>query len=64
MADKYLVRKITALVPGTDAVFEYIEKITQKRKIERCLSLKDLKNVTVYSKKPAPRAGFIKREKV
>lgn len=61
MADKYLVRKKPHWSLGPMRFLNILEKITQKRKIERCLSLKDLKNMTVYSKKPAPRAGFYKK---
>lgn len=64
MADKYLVRKKPHWSLGPMRFLNIIEKITQKRKIERCLSLKDLKNMTVYSKKTGPSGRFQTVDKV
>ena len=50
------------MVPGTDAVFEYIRKNNAEKKNRKMLEFKRLKKYDgIQQKKPAPRAGFYKK---
>ena len=64
MADKYLVRKITALIPGTDAVFEYNRKNNAEKKNRKMPEFKKLKKYDgIQQKNRSLGPVFIKREK-